>query len=122
MEGWVRVAALDEIPPGRMLAVRVEGEEVAVYNIDGALYATRDQCLHQSYPLTKGALRGKYVRCPLHNWEFDVTTGAYQGFASARLRCFGVRVEGGEVWVSKSPLPPPPPPPPPAAPLSRDEA
>lgn len=121
MDGHVRVARLDEILPGRMLAVRVGDDELAVYNVEGALYATRDSCLHQSYPLTKGALRGKYVRCPLHSWEFDVTTGAYQGYAGARLRCFPVRVLDGEVWVGTTPLVPPPPPPPAAAP-SRDEA
>ena len=118
MSGWVRVASLAEIPPGRMLPARVEGEDVAIYNVDGLLHATRDCCAHQSYPLTKGALRGKYVRCPLHGWEFDVTSGAYQGNPNVRLRRYAVKVEGGEVFVDPTPLAPPPPPPAP----SRDEA
>lgn len=118
MSDWVRVAALSDVPPGRMLAVRVGGEDIALYNVDGALYATRDSCLHQSYPLTKGSLRGKYVRCPLHDWQFDVCTGAYQGNAEARLRRYPVKVEGEDVYVGSEPLPPPPPPPV----LSRDEA
>jgi nitrite reductase/ring-hydroxylating ferredoxin subunit len=121
MEGYVRAGRLEDLPPGRMLAVKVDGDELAVYNVDGALFATRDSCLHQSYPLTKGALRGKYVRCPLHNWEFDVTTGAYQGFTGGRLRCFPVKVLDGEIWVGTAPLAPPPPPPAPPT-LSRDEA
>lgn len=118
MSGWVRVAALSDVPPGRMLAVRVEGEDVALYNIDGLLHATRDVCMHQSYPLTKGSLRGKYVRCPLHGWEFDVVSGAYQGNPNVCLRRFAVKVEGDDVYVDAEPLPPPPPPPV----LSRDDA
>ena len=118
MSGWVRVAALSDIPPGRMLAVRAGGEDVAIYNVDGLLHATRDCCSHQSYPLTKGALRGKYVRCPLHGWEFDVTSGAYQGNPNVRLRRYAVKVEGEDVFVDPEPLPPPPPPPAP----SRDDA
>jgi nitrite reductase/ring-hydroxylating ferredoxin subunit len=119
MTDWVRVAALSDIPPGRVLSVRVEGEDVALYNVYGALHATRDCCLHQSYPLSKGSLRGKYVRCPLHGWEFDVVTGASVGNPESRLRRYPVKVEGEDVYVSPVPLPPPPPPPPV---LSRDDA
>ena len=118
MTDWVRVASLGEIPPGRVLAVRVAGEDVALYNVDGALHATRDCCTHQSYPLSKGALRGKYVRCPLHGWEFDVTSGAYQGNPTIRVRRYPVKVEGEDVYVSPEPIVPPPPPPT----LSRDDA
>jgi nitrite reductase/ring-hydroxylating ferredoxin subunit len=118
-EGFVRVAALADVPPGGMRAVRVGGEEVVLYNVKGMLFATRDSCTHQHYPLSRGTLRGKYVRCGLHGWEYDVTTGAYQGDPRIRVRCFPVKVEEGQIYVGMRPLPPPPPPAP--AP-SRDEA
>lgn len=118
MSGWVRVASLHEIPPGRCLAVRAGTEDVALYNVDGLLHATRDCCTHQSYPLSKGALRGKYVKCSLHGWEFDVTTGAYQGNPGIRVRRFAVKVEGEDVYVDPEPLPLPPV----ALPPSRDDA
>ena len=109
-EDFVRVATLEEVPPGKMLSVRVGEEEVVVYNVDGTLHATRDSCTHQSYPLSKGALRGKYVRCPLHGWEYDVSTGEYQGNPSIHVRCFPVRIENGEVFVGTKRLEPPAPP------------
>ena len=118
MSDWIRVAATSDIPPGRVLAVRAGAEEVAIYNVAGVLHATRDCCSHQSYPLSKGALRGKYVRSPLHGWEFDVTTGGYQGNPNIRVRRFSVKVEGEDVYVDPVPLPPLPPPPAP----SRDDA
>ncbi len=109
MSAWVRAAKLSEVPPGKMLAVRAEGEDLVLYNVNGSLYASRDSCTHQSFPLSKGALRGKYVRCALHGWEYDVTTGAYQGGPTVHVRCFPVKVEGDEVWVSLEPLAPPAP-------------
>ncbi len=110
MTGFIKVARLDDVPPGGMLAVRVEGEDVVLYNVGGTLHATRDSCTHQSYPLSKGALRGKYVKCALHGWEYDVATGEYQGNPDLRVRCFDVKVEEGEVWVCPRPreLPPRP--------------
>jgi nitrite reductase/ring-hydroxylating ferredoxin subunit len=101
---FVRVAALSEIPPGRMLAVRAGGEEIALYNVEGSIHATRDSCTHQQYPLSKGALRGRTVKCALHGWEYDVTTGEYQGNPAVHVRCFPVKVEGDGVWVSLEPL------------------
>lgn len=105
---FVRVARLEEIPEGGMMSARVGDEEVVVYNVGGTLFASRDGCTHQNHPLSKGALRGKYIRCSLHGWEFDVTTGEYQGDPQIHVRCFPVKVENGEVWVGRHKLEPPP--------------
>lgn len=99
MEHFTRVAKLCEVPPGRMFPVRVGDEDLLLYNVGGAIYATRDRCTHQAFPLSKGVLRGKYVKCALHGWEYNVTNGEYQGNPSIHVRCFEVRVEGDEVWV-----------------------
>lgn len=118
MAEFVKVASLSHLPPGRMKGALVDGEPVVVYNVAGRIYATRDLCTHQSYPLSKGELRGSVVRCGLHQWEYDVTNGQCQHEPNIRVRCFEVKVEGGDVFVRLVPLPPPPPP----RPASRDEA
>ena len=118
MADFVRVAALSEVPPGRMIAVRVEKEDLVLYNVEGAIFASRDFCPHAGYALSKSDFRGRYVRCSLHSWEFDVTNGEYTGNPQIHMKCYPVKVEGGDVWVRLEPLVPPPPPPPP----SRDEA
>jgi nitrite reductase/ring-hydroxylating ferredoxin subunit len=117
MTGFVRVAKLSEVPPGKMLAVRVEGEDVVLYNVGGSVFASRDFCPHAGYALSQSAFREKYVRCSLHGWEFDVRTGEYTGNPYIRLRCYGVRIEGEDVWISLEPVRRPDPPP-----VSRDEA
>ncbi len=117
MPDFVRVARLSELPPGRMLAVRAGGQDVVIYNVGGAFHATRDSCTHQQYPLSKGALRGKYVKCALHGWEYDVTTGEYQGNPDVHVGCFEVKVEGEDVYVSLEPIKPRERPP-----VSRDDA
>lgn len=100
MTGYVLVATLAEVPPGRVFAVEVDGERIALYNVAGTIHATRDGCTHQSFPLSKGVLRGKYVKCALHGWEYDVTTGEYQGNPAIHVRRYSVRVEGDGIWVS----------------------
>ena len=118
MADFVRVAELAQVPPGKMLGVRVEDEDLVLYNVDGKLSATRDFCPHAGYPLSKSMFCGKYVRCSLHSWEFDVTSGEYTGNPNVKLRRFPVEVRGAEVWVKLEPIVAAPPPPPP----SRDDA
>jgi nitrite reductase/ring-hydroxylating ferredoxin subunit len=119
VEGFVRVARLSQIPPGGMLPVRVGDEDVVLYNVGGTIRASRDFCPHAGFPLSGGVLRGKYVRCGLHGWEFDVLTGHYVANAHVSLRRYEVKVEGEEVFVGTAALPPLPPPPPPSR--SRDD-
>lgn len=99
MNDYVLAAKLAEVPPGCMICVEVGGERVALYNVAGTIHATRDCCTHQSFPLSKGVLRGKYVKCALHGWEYDVTTGEYQGNPDIHVRRYPVKVEGDQVWV-----------------------
>lgn len=108
--GYVRAAAIAQLPAGTILAVKVGDEEVVLYNVDGEIYATRDCCTHQSYPLSKGTLRGKYVTCALHCWVYDVTTGRLTEDPRRFVRSFPVKVDAEGIWVGREPLPPPPPP------------
>jgi nitrite reductase/ring-hydroxylating ferredoxin subunit len=66
---------VSEIGSGQIIRVDVEGEPVAVYNVDGELYATQDECTHAYGPLSEGELDGKNVICPWHDSCFDVTNG-----------------------------------------------
>jgi nitrite reductase/ring-hydroxylating ferredoxin subunit len=53
----------------------IDGRTVAMFKIDGKLYAFDDMCPHIDGSLGKGKLDGKLVACPLHDWQFDVTNG-----------------------------------------------
>ena len=39
MPEFVRVASTDEIPPGELKSVELEGEEIVLANVDGRIYA-----------------------------------------------------------------------------------
>lgn len=75
MPEWHRVASVDDCPPGRLLGVRADGEEIVLANVGGDLYALKDQCSHQEYPLSDGELDGSTLECIYHGACFDVTSG-----------------------------------------------
>ena len=53
----------------------INGHQVAVFNIDGEIFAFDDECPHVGASLGSGKLEGKLVTCPAHQWQFDITTG-----------------------------------------------
>ncbi|OBB03406.1 (2Fe-2S)-binding protein [Mycobacteriaceae bacterium 1482268.1] len=112
-----RVCALDELPPGSMKLVEAGKFGVGVYNIDGEFYAIANYCSHEGAPLCEGYVGGanvydpktpgrvsvsrlgRIVRCPWHQWEFDITTGQTVADPSRRIRTYQVEVSDGEVYL-----------------------
>ncbi|MGH7724419.1 MAG: Rieske (2Fe-2S) protein [Candidatus Eiseniibacteriota bacterium] len=82
---------LSDVPPGSVLLVG----NVAVFNVDGKLCATQNECTHRQGPLSEGELEGSTVTCPWHGSQFDVSTGAVlRGPATEPLKTYTVVVEG----------------------------
>ena len=44
----------------------INGQRVAMFNIDGELFAFEDECPHVGGSLGSGKLEGKLVTCPNH--------------------------------------------------------
>ncbi|MBP86499.1 MAG: ferredoxin [Planctomycetaceae bacterium] len=99
MSKWIRIASIDDCPPGTACELVVEDRIIALYNIDGTFHALDGICPHQGGPLGKGTLTGCVVTCPWHGWQFDVTTGQHQTSASLRHAPFAVKVDNDAVWV-----------------------
>jgi nitrite reductase (NADH) small subunit len=100
MPGFVKMASLDELPPGAKKEVEYDGRIFALFNIDGQITAIDGICPHQGGPLAEGVVEGTIVTCPWHGWQFDVRTG--QSTLGARIRqpVFEVKVEGHDVLVA----------------------
>lgn len=98
---WRRVARASEIRPGEARQVVLDGIEIALCNVDGALFAVDDVCTHAYASLSEGLLCGAEIECPLHGGRFDVRTGrALGGIVDEDLRRFAVKVEGDDVLIA----------------------
>jgi 3-phenylpropionate/trans-cinnamate dioxygenase ferredoxin subunit len=77
MSDFIKVATLDEIPPGGSKLVEVDMVRVALFNLNGDVYAIEDVCTHDGGPLVEGrVVDGSEVQCPRHGARFDIRTGA----------------------------------------------
>jgi nitrite reductase/ring-hydroxylating ferredoxin subunit len=101
MADFVDVARLDEIPLGTSKVVRIVDKDVALFNVDGNIYAIADSCAHAGASLGAGKLNGTIVTCRAHGLRYDVTTGQVTtgGFGVA---AYPVKVVDGKIMVAVS--------------------
>ncbi len=100
MPQLVKVAQTSELAPGEGKTVDVEGQNIALFNVDGTFCAIDNTCTHVGGPLGEGDIDGDIVTCPWHGAGFNVKTGAVTNPPAGRdVRSFPVKVEGGDVLV-----------------------
>jgi nitrite reductase/ring-hydroxylating ferredoxin subunit len=99
MGSRVKVAMVGEVPPGEGRTLQVNGETLAVFNVEGTYYAIDNTCLHRGGPLGEGELEGRVVTCPWHAWRWDVATGANVNNPAVKVACFPVILENDTVFV-----------------------
>lgn len=101
MPEYIEAAPLDRILSGTATTVTIGGKDIALFNVNGTVYATNDRCLHAGGSLGfAGKLDGKIVTCRLHGWRFDVTTGDMPIAPGMNLGCYLVKIENGKVYVA----------------------
>ena len=104
MEGFTRVAATADIPPGEMKSFEVEGEDVAVANVAGEFRAFSNICPHQGAAFASGlgAIYGNEIVCMLHDSAFDLTTGrTTDGPSPEPLTIYAVRIQGDDLLIGR---------------------
>ena len=100
MNDWIRVCALSELLPGEFQIAYDGDTAIAVFNIDGDLYALEDVCTHDGGELAGGPIEGFEIECPRHGARFDLRTGeALCAPAYLPTAKFPVKIEDGAVWT-----------------------
>ena len=105
MTEFIKVATVDEVPVGSSKLVEVDSVGVALFNLEGTIYALEDRCTHDDGPLVDGSItNGCEVMCPRHGAKFDIRTGEALSFpAFEATNTYAVRIEGSDVLI-ESPI------------------
>jgi len=110
------VAQAEEIPPGGRKIVRIVGRgEIGIFNLSGTFYALKNTCAHQGSRVCLGKIvgtalpsdvyeyrygrEGEILRCPWHEWEYDIKTGQSVFDPKVRVTTYPVEVVDGAVTI-----------------------
>ncbi|MBI3611526.1 MAG: nitrite reductase small subunit NirD [Nitrospirae bacterium] len=100
MSEYVTVAKPEDLAPGQGRVVEVNGNEVALFNLNGTFYAIDNMCAHQGGPLGEGLLEGETVICPWHSWKYSVKSGVCSTNPSVKVKTYSVKIESGQIKVA----------------------
>ena len=118
----VVVGKVSEIESGeRKIVVPFRGRAgIGVFNVAGSFYAVRNICPHKNGPLCTGELTGRVaasgppstrgatfcvdgdgevLRCPWHQWPFEIATGRCLADPGVRVKTYPVTIEEDDVVV-----------------------
>lgn len=102
---WIEIGGLEDIPrQGARVVRRMDGDIAVFRTLDDEVFALRDRCPHKGGPLSQGIVHGNKVACPLHDWKIHLDTGMAVAPDEGCAARFPVRVEGGRVFLSLTPL------------------
>ena len=98
--GWVKAATRSQLGAGDVLGTVIDGREIALYDLDGTVYASDDICTHAYVKLSDGWLDRREIECPLHAGRFDIKTGrATAPPCTEAIKIYPVRLVGDEIQV-----------------------
>ena len=114
------VCRADELKDGDRRVVSCDGTEVGVFKVDGQLVAWHNECPHRSGPVCQGRIYKRVIEpiasdgtvrelaydenvtnivCSWHGYEFDLKTGANQGYDKIKLRKAKLEQKDGNIYV-----------------------
>ena len=100
MSAFTAVATLADFAASDAIAVDVGSKQIAIYLVEGELFATDNHCTHGDAKLCEGFLEGHEIECPFHQGRFDIRTGAATcAPAEVALATYPARIEGQRVLV-----------------------
>lgn len=95
----LKIATVDEVPEGKGLTVTADGKQIALFKLEGCIYAIEGTCPHLGGPLGEGSLDENLVTCPWHGWQFDVKTGKCENMPGECVACCPIEVVGNDVFL-----------------------
>ena len=97
---FIKVAKVDDIPPGTAKVFDFGYPRIAVCNLEGEFFAIEDECTHDGGSLDQGQLIGNTIECPRHGAKFDIRTGmAVELPAEDPVVIYPVKIDGNDIMV-----------------------
>lgn len=96
---WVYAIEESKLPDEGMVAVYPKGLQVLLIKRSGHIYALSDKCAHMACSLASGVLEDHTLKCPCHDWKYDIRNGEFLDATEIKLQLYDFKVSEGKIFV-----------------------
>ncbi|MDD0997360.1 MULTISPECIES: Rieske (2Fe-2S) protein [Pseudomonas] len=76
-----------------------EDKSLALFNVDGQLFAIDDSCPHQGASLCGGRLEGRVIQCCAHGLRFDLRSGYLLNSTLVKVTSYPVEIIDDQAFI-----------------------
>lgn len=105
--GWVDACGVSDVADGVRKVAYVNGQQIAIFNVNGKILAINNRCPHARGPLSEGVVdpAACTVTCPWHYAKFDLQSGlVVDGITASPVEAYEVELRGERVFVRGQPM------------------
>lgn len=100
MANWTDVAAVAELFEGAGITVVPAGHDIALFSVEGEVFAIDNLCSHGNARLCDGFVEGHHVECPFHQALFNLHDGSVScGPATDPVKSWPVKIANGRILL-----------------------
>lgn len=97
---WVFAIEERLLTENSMNAITPNGMPVILIKKNGKIHAISNKCAHMACQLGGGSLDGYVIKCPCHDWRYDIRTGEFLDAKEIKIPIYDSRVSDGKVFVN----------------------
>lgn len=94
------VIKLNSIPENGCRIVLQDDIPLAVFRMNGSIYALDNRCPHRGGSLGNGKLKNGIVTCPVHEWKFAIDTGICTQNNEIKVKSYPVEMLDEKVCIT----------------------
>ncbi|MCC7575710.1 MAG: Rieske (2Fe-2S) protein [Methanomethylovorans sp.] len=96
---WVYALKETELADGEKKALLISGQKIALIKKGNELFAISNKCVHMECPLSKGELENYVIKCPCHDWRFDIRSGEFLDAKELKVPVYELKVSDGNIYL-----------------------
>jgi len=93
------ILALSKLAEKKPSAFFPLGLPVLLIRVGAEIFAVENRCAHMGCPLSSGNLEGYILKCPCHDWAFDIRDGKFTRAPELGIKTYPVEITNGIISV-----------------------
>jgi nitrite reductase/ring-hydroxylating ferredoxin subunit len=97
---WEFALKENDLEENRLHRIYPKGIAVLIIKKGGRLFSLSSNCPHMGCTLGGAVVEGDVIRCPCHDWKFDISTGRFLDTEEIHLETYPCKTENGSVFIN----------------------